>query len=139
MSVIKQLGHVCIGANDVAESKRFYMEVLGLKNVFNFSKEGQPFGFYIDVGNHTYIEVFRQDVAAAMDRPLMKHLCLEVTDIDAFIAEVKSKNWAIGEKKMGVDNTWQVWLADPSGVPIEVQEYTDKSSQITGADCVANW
>ena len=137
--MITRLAHVCIGAKDLAASEQFYCEVLGLKKVFDFEKDDKPFGFYVDLGDSTYIEVFIEREDANYDRPIMKHLCLEVDDIDAFISDVRGKGWQVTDKKMGVDNTWQCWVRDPSDVAIEVQEYTDKSSQFTGATVIANW
>lgn len=48
----------------------------------------------------------------------------------------KSNSTCITDKKMGWDNSWQAWITDPNGIKIELHQYTDKSSQIVGSDCV---
>jgi catechol 2,3-dioxygenase-like lactoylglutathione lyase family enzyme len=138
--LLKRLGHVCILATNLQETLHFYTEVLGMRKVFDFLKNGELFGFYLDAGNGTYIEVFTRSAGEPPNRPLLDHICLEVDDIDAIIADLTSKNWKFtSEKKMGGDNSWQVWTADPSGVKIEFMQYTPESSQLTGNPCIVDW
>ena len=127
-----RLAHVCIGAEDLAASERFYVEGLGMEKAFDFIRRGERFGFYVKAGGATFIEVFAQREAANLERPLMKHYCLEVADMDAVIAELRRRGVDVGEKKMGGDNNWQAWLSDPSGVQIELMQYGDAASQFTG-------
>jgi glyoxylase I family protein len=62
---VRQLAHVCIFARDVDETRRFYEDVIGLKTVFNFLREGRIFGFYLDAGDRTFVEVFENASATA--------------------------------------------------------------------------
>lgn len=55
------------------------------------------------------------------------------------MAQIRAAGVAITDKKLGVDETWQAWTADPNGVKIERFEYTPKSAQFVGGDRVANW
>jgi catechol 2,3-dioxygenase-like lactoylglutathione lyase family enzyme len=137
--LIKRLAHICIGSNDLSESERFYCDILGMDKVFEFLKDGEPYGFYANAGNETYIEVFVQGEAANYDRPIIKHLCLEVDDLDAVIMDVRNMGWEVGDKKFGGDNSWQAWVKDPSGVDIEFMQYTEESSQFTGNPCIVDW
>ncbi len=137
--MIKRLGHICIGADNLAESLHFYCNVLGLEKTFDFTKNGELYGFYVAVGEMTFIEVFTQEDAANHDRPIIKHLCLEVEDIDDVIAQVRARGGEITEKKKGGDESWQAWMTDPSGVSIEVMQYTAESSQLTGRPCPVDW
>jgi len=137
--MIKRLAHVNVLSHDLAASEHFYCEVLGLEKAFDFSKNDKPFGFYVKCGETTFVEVFLAADTGEQQRPLIHHLCLELEDIDAFIASVRSKGWTITDKKLGVDQSWQAWITDPSGVRIEVMQYTENSSQFTGKACVANW
>ncbi|MBE2268897.1 MAG: VOC family protein [Anaerolinea sp.] len=134
-----QLAHICIGANDLAASEQFYCGLLGMKKGFEFVKNGQPYGFYAEAGNRTFIEVFVQEAAANLDRPIIKHLCLEVADIDAVIATVRSRGGQITDKKQGCDRSWQAWMTDPSGVSLEIMQYTATSKQFTGEPCEVDW
>ena len=45
--MIKTLGHICILSKDLKRSRDFYCGVLGLKPHFDFFKDGELFGFYL--------------------------------------------------------------------------------------------
>lgn len=137
--MIKQLAHICLGAKDLNACEDFYCRVLGFPKKFEFKKNGELFGFYFVSGANTYIEVFIQNEDANYERPIIKHLCFEVDDIDEFISTVRSRGWKVTDKKMGADHSWQCWIADPDGVQIEVQQYTENSTQFTGQDCIVDW
>ena len=137
--MIKQLAHVCIGAKNLAETERFYCDLLGLEKKFVFDKAGEAIGFYLALGGNSFIEVFVDSEASAGQRLMLKHFCLEVEDIDAVIRAVRDKGWTISDKQFGADNAWQAWITDPNGVAIELHQYTAESSQFTGQDCVVDW
>lgn len=137
--MFKRVAHICIGANDLTASEQFYCGLLGMKKGFEFVKNGKPYGFYVEVGETTFIEVFIQEAAANLDRPIMRHFCLEVEDLDQVIATVRSRGGVITDKKMGCDRSWQAWMSDPSGVAVEIMQYTATSKQFTGEPCEVDW
>jgi glyoxylase I family protein len=137
--MIKQIAHICIGATNLAASERFYCDVLGLPKKFKFLKDDREFGFYVDAGGGNYIEVFSQDGVDQGSKPLIKHMCLEVESIDEAIRRISAAGVEISAKKMGTDRSWQAWITDPSGIRIELHEYTAESSQFTGRDCIVTW
>lgn len=137
--MITRLAHINILSHDLAETEHFYCDILGLKKGFEFHKEGNLFGFYLETGEQTYIEVFLQTAEFESPRPLIHHLCLEVADLDTVIADVRSKGAEITDKKMGCDKSWQAWMKDPAGVNIELMQYTAESSQFTGNPCIVDW
>ena len=137
--MIKQLAHINIGSHDLRASEDFYCNVLGFEKTFEFIKDGEFFGFYAGAGNTTFIEVFSQEKKEGSGPTLLHHICLEVEDLDSAINEIRRKGWDISDKKLGGDNSWQAWIADPSGVPIELMQYTKESSQFTGKPCQVDW
>jgi hypothetical protein len=36
-------------------------------------------------------------------------------------------------------HTWQFWIEDPNGLPVEFQQYTPESAQRTGLPVEINW
>ena len=135
-SMIKGLAHVCIAAMDLASAERFYCSGLGFRKVFDFIRGGEVIGFYLDVSANTFIEVFRQDQVRADGNCPIMHMCFEVSDIDEVSRHLKSHGYDVTEKTLGADQSWQTWTSDPTGVKIEFHQYTGKSSQVTGANCV---
>lgn len=137
--MFKRVAHICIGANDLSATENFYCNILGMEKGFEFVKQGSRYGFYVKAGETTFIEVFIQEQAANLERPIMKHFCLETEDIDTVIATVRERGWDITDKKQGCDNSWQCWVTDPSGVAVEIMQYTSNSKQFTGEDCEVTW
>ncbi|MGJ8586315.1 MAG: VOC family protein [Marinosulfonomonas sp.] len=139
MIKVKQVAHVCIFANDVEETRNFYKDVLGLDTAFNFLRDDKIFGFYLNAGGRTHIEVFQKGEASFSETNQINHMCLEVENIDQAIDHIKALNIDITAKKFACDDTYQAWIKDPNGVKIELFEYTDKSAQFMGGDRVADW
>jgi lactoylglutathione lyase/glyoxylase I family protein len=135
--MIKQLAHACIMSSNLAATEAFYCGKLGLRKTFDFIKEGELYGFYLALGNGTFLEVFAEPAEEHPSR--IRHLCFEVDDIDVAIGRLDEKGVAHTEKKQGGDNTWQTWIKDPDGIDIEFHQYTDRSSQIAGGDCMVDW
>ena len=130
--MFKRLAHVCIGATDLATSEHFYVNQLGLGKAFEFIRAGEKIGFYLQVGDATFLEVFAQSEAPNLERPLLKHFCLEVEDIELAIQKLSEAGVEVSPKKWGADNAWQAWISDPSGVRLELMQYTANSTQFTG-------
>ncbi|AZO20628.1 VOC family protein [Mesorhizobium sp. M1E.F.Ca.ET.045.02.1.1] len=139
MIKVRQLAHVCIFANDLEATRRFYRDVLCMDTRFNFLRDGKIFGFYLDCGGRSHVEVFEKSEASYSERNQINHFCLEVEDIDVAIAHIRSKGVEVTPKKLACDDTWQAWVKDPNGVKIELFEYTAKSAQFTGGNRVADW
>ncbi|MDX8480598.1 VOC family protein [Mesorhizobium sp. VK24D] len=139
MIKVKQLAHVCIFAHDLEATRGFYRDVLGMDTRFNFLRDGEIFGFYLDCGGRSHVEVFEKGEASYSERNQINHFCLEVEDIEAAIAHIRLKGVEVTPKKLACDDTFQAWITDPNGVKIELFEYTGKSAQFTGGDRVADW
>lgn len=136
--MVTKIAHLCLSSRNLAASINFYCTVLGIPKKFDFVKNGTSIGVYLEVSPGNYIEFF-EDTKHVPAKGTLSHLCLEVDDIDAIIAQVKRHSWPIGEKSIGPDNTWQVWIKDPDGVDIEFHQYTPESTQLTGKDCPVTW
>jgi glyoxylase I family protein len=133
--MIKAIAHICISTTDLEKTEKFYC-CLGLSKKFNFIREGKVFGYYLQINASNFIEIFEADRISSEKEPQVKHFCLEVDDIDKTIEEIRNRGVSITDKKMGDDNSFQAWLTDPNGIKIELHQYTDKSSQVAGSDCV---
>ena len=134
--MIKHLAHVCIHSTDLNETARFYFEGLGLERGFEFSKDNALFGYYINLGENTFIEVFKGEPGVEGN---IRHLAIEVDDMDETILRLRKHGYEVGDKTLGADHSWQAWTADPDGVKIEFHEYTQDSLQLTGGTCLVDW
>jgi lactoylglutathione lyase/glyoxylase I family protein len=134
--MIKQLAHICIYSQDLDATRTFYTQALGLSLGFEFERDGEPFGYYVKVGNDTFIEVFKGEPGSEGN---IKHVAIEVSDLDALIAQIRAAGAEVDDKKLGADHSWQAWATDPNGVRIEFHEYTEQSNQLVGGKCVVSW
>ena len=137
--MIKALAHLCVFTNDLARTREFYCGALGLKPHFDFLKDGQLFGFYLQVAPGQFVEFFQAKPDAAFGIPRVHHFCFEVDDLDAQREQLIKAGVEVTPKKLGCDQTWQCWCKDPDGADVEFQQYTENSSQFTRKDCVVDW
>jgi catechol 2,3-dioxygenase-like lactoylglutathione lyase family enzyme len=128
--MIKGIAHTCYTVRDLDAAIGFYVEKLGLRHGFDFvNDDGVRFGVYLHVGERTFIEMFTGDRAPG-NSGSYGHLCLEVDDVARTVEELRAKGVEISDAKMGGDNSWQAWLADPDGNRIELHGYTPDSKQL---------
>ncbi|MCB1516056.1 MAG: VOC family protein [Hyphomicrobiaceae bacterium] len=137
--IVKQVAHVCIFAHDIDETAAWYQKTLGFEKRFNFTRDGKVFGYYLDAGGRTFLEVFHKDASSFSEDNQINHICYEVSNMDDAIAHIRAQGVEARDKSIGCDDTWQSWITDPNGVKIELFEYTDQSAQFVGRDRVAHW
>ena len=138
---ITQVAHTCIFAHDLAATEAFYRDVFGIAKAFDFKRGEDWIGFYLDLGQRSFIEVFRKPESSFDEKNQINHICLETEDLDGLLAHVRSQGIKITGKKLGVDGTWQAWTKDPNGVKLEIFQYTADSMQFQpkGGVCQVNW
>jgi len=128
--MVKGLAHVCFVVVDLDKAVEFYVDKLGLTIAFEFKNDqGQRRGVYVKAGARCFLELFQGDVTPAAGKPSFQHLCLEVDDIAATVADFKAKGIEVGPTTLGCDQSYQAWLADPDGNRIELHAYTAASWQ----------
>jgi len=136
--MFKRIAHVCLNVRNLSQSLDFYTR-LGLEPVFRFTRKGGPFGVYLKLAEASFIEIFED---AKLETPVntgLVHFCLETENLDDLMADLRTRDIDFSEKKLGCDNTWQIWLKDPDGNAFEVHQYTPKSMQFTGGTVEADW
>lgn len=132
--MIHNIAHVCIVTRDIAKTAEFYCGLLGLEKKYEFRKKGRCTGMYLDAGRGTFLEIFERETVPEHDSSIA-HFCFQVDDLDLIAEHLEKQGVVTAHKKMGKDGSWQIWIKDPNGISIELQEYTKNSSQITGEDC----
>jgi len=132
------LAHVSLNVKNLERSMEYYQK-LGFKPKFKFTRQGKHYGHYLEVCDNHYIELFENP---EMDAPVntgIMHFCFESKDIDHLVQLLDSQGILHTDKKMGCDNTWQVWLTDPDGNAFEVHQYTNDSMQRVGGVAEIDW
>ena len=140
--MIRKLAHLNFMTDDLSNIIDFYTNKLGLKVKFTLNnKRDEPFGYYFECGDSTFIEFFDQKMAAEVwnfkaeeltSGTRYRHFCFEVTGLDEYCRQLKEKGVSVTNITMGMDNSRQAWIADPDGNQIELMEYGPFSTQLTG-------
>jgi len=134
MKSVKAIGHVAIRVKDIDKSLDFYVNKLGFPEMFRLHRDGNILWIvYLRVTDDQFIELFPEavgDRAPPQEAIGLNHLCLEVSDIDAALAELeKAKVPLFRAKKMGADNNYQAWIEDPDGNRIELMQLGKNAMQ----------
>jgi glyoxylase I family protein len=128
--MITGLAHVCFVVPDLERSLAFYRDALGLEPAFDFvNAEGRRFGLYLHPGGRNFIELFEGTLGAPAEAQSFRHICLEVDDIDVTVQMLRDRGVEVTDVKLGGDQSYQAWIADPDGNRIELHGYTPQSWQ----------
>jgi catechol 2,3-dioxygenase-like lactoylglutathione lyase family enzyme len=128
--MILGLAHVCFIVPNLDRALEFYRDKLGFRVAFEFRREnGELHGVYLKAGKRTFIELFQGALAPRAEKQSYSHICMEVDDVARTVAELRAKGLPVTDAKLGIDQTWQAWLADPDGNRIELHGYTPASWQ----------
>jgi glyoxylase I family protein len=128
MLKLNRVHHIAIICSDYERSKRFYIEVLGLKIVREvFRAERNSYKLDLEVNGLYQIELF--SFPNPPDRPSrpeavgLRHLAFEVNNIDEAVAEVQKHG--VETESIRIDEFTGkrfTFFADPDGLPIEFYE-----------------
>ena len=122
------LHHVAIICSDYAKSKRFYMEVLGLKVIAETYREARcSYKLDLAVPGGSQIELF--SFPGSPPRPSypeacgLRHLALAVCDLDECVKGVQRHGVSVEPIRVdGITGRRFTFFADPDGLPIELYE-----------------
>jgi catechol 2,3-dioxygenase-like lactoylglutathione lyase family enzyme len=120
---VTRFHHVSVnsGAAPLEDMVAFYQSVFGLSDKARPDIPGIP-GHWHAVGDQELHLVGAPPSAGAID-PTGNHFCVAVEDLDAAIAELDALGIAYARGVQGED-TVQIWIADPAGNTIELQQET---------------
>ena len=129
--MIVGIGHTAYAVGDIDAALDFYVAKLGLREAFRLhSAQGELWIVYLYAGHGTFVELFPSKEAPGANDGSYRHLCLEVDDMRATLAELAGRGLDIqGEARQGSDKNLQYWLTDPDGNRIELMEIHPESPQ----------
>ena len=120
---VTRFHHVSVNANNVPvdEMVAFYRDVLGLGDEPRPEIPGVS-GHWHTVGDQQLHLVGAPPSGAVIDTT-GHHYCVAVDDLDGAIRELETRGVEYVRAVQG-ENTVQVWIADPAGNTIELQQET---------------
>ena len=130
---ISAIGHVAIRVKDVSRTLDFYVEKLGFPEMFRLEREGRLWIVYLRITDGQFLEIFPDaegERAPPREANGLNHVCLEVDDMDASLAELAASGVPLAQaKKLGLDGNFQAWIEDPDGNRIELMQMAPDSLQ----------
>ena len=136
--MVTRIAHVCLVVSDLPRSLEFYKNVFKIEEKFRFLKNDRQAGAYLEISPGNFIEFFDGRKGDVVNNGIT-HFCLETESLDTFSDHLGKLGVPHTPKKLGSDNSYQIWITDLDGNRIEIHEYTDRSSQYTGADAMVTW
>lgn len=129
------IGHVALKVADIERSLEFYRDRLGFAEMMRLNgDDGALWLVYLRITDTQFIELFpggTGESAPGPDRVAINHFCLECADIHATADALRAAGIALTvEPKMGADNNWQCWIADPDGNRIEFMQMAENAMQL---------
>jgi catechol 2,3-dioxygenase-like lactoylglutathione lyase family enzyme len=129
-AISNRMTHVGIIVTHLDSEAKFYTDVLGFKETWRGSKDGQVLSWVnlrVPDGDD-YIEfMLYKDAPASTERGGAHHLCLQVPNVDAAVSKLKANPYYKEYGKpieihLGVNRKRQANLFDPDGTRTELME-----------------
>ena len=116
---LQNLNHFLVLADDLAATRDFYVEVLGLR-----VGDRPPFpfpGFWLYLGDRPVVHLAAGggEQSPSGSGPI-DHIAFEATGHDAMVASLKQRGLAFSQRQVPDSPLRQIFLHDPNGVKIEL-------------------
>ena len=126
---VRRLHHVSLSTHDLQRALAFYCDVLGGEVAHEFRNDsGELYGVFVHHGHGTFIELFRDEGAAASLPGRFRHLAFEVEDIAAAANSLGAKGYTPTIRRGRTDKVLQLFVDDADGNKIELQQHDEQSA-----------
>lgn len=122
---------IALNPLDMDRTVTYFENVFGWKKAFELHKDnGDPWIVYLKICKGHFLELFYdglndRDYAFDFKKTGYNHLCITVGDIRKTLHEIYEKGYiASPEPEVEKSGCLNLWLYDPDGNGIELQEYT---------------
>jgi lactoylglutathione lyase len=130
MKNIRSLAHVALDVSNLEASLDLYVGKLGFEEMFRLEMKGWLI-VNLRINDTQHLELFvapNGSPAPVHNGAGAHHICLEVDDIGAAIAEFNARGGELTRPRtVGLDNNEQAWIADPDGNRIEFMQMAPDS------------
>ena len=124
-----KIHHIAISVKDLDKSVQFYKESFCFEEIKNFTKDNWDGEVVILKLNDFQLEIFhfnntieKKDDQMKLDLIGLKHIGIEVKDVDQTYERLKSNNVDIDIPQKGTTCNKFCFLKDPDGIIIELYE-----------------
>ena len=125
-SIKVHINHTAIYVMNIPNDGNFYSKIIGLDSIAEPFHDGKH--IWYKTGDHTMLHVI-QGATEKKEYYKNQHTCFTVPDFNAFVEKLNKINWAFedvaGNKNKittRVDGVHQIWLQDPDGYWLEIND-----------------
>lgn len=124
-----KIHHVALTVNDLNESKSFYENIFGFKEVKNFERKDlqakavfmELDGFKLELWSFS-TEIVNIDNLSDLKVRGLRHVAFEVQDLDTRVIELRQKGVVLSDPQLGASGHRYCFLSDPNGIALELFE-----------------
>jgi catechol 2,3-dioxygenase-like lactoylglutathione lyase family enzyme len=112
------MNHFTVLAKDLAATKTFYMDLLGLTEGFR-PDLGFP-GAWLYCGNQAVLHIIAGRALPADPRGVLDHMAFSARDLPAVTAKLDSSRIQYDLRRQNESGVWQLFCFDPNGARVEL-------------------
>jgi lactoylglutathione lyase len=120
------INHTAIYVVNLAKSGEFYSKILGLDSIAEPFHDGKH--IWYKTAEHTMLHVI-QGADVKKEYYKNQHTCFTVPNFESFLQKLNAAHWIYEDKEGNknkvtnrVDGVHQVWIQDPDGYWIEIND-----------------
>ncbi|MEM7272641.1 MAG: VOC family protein [Actinomycetota bacterium] len=120
MALVRELDHFNLRTTRLAETSRFFQDVLGLEDR---PDDRPPFGFpgaWLWVGDRPLVHLIEVDTDQGPPRGALDHVAFATDDFDGLITRLTDRGIKHRTADQPATGLRQVFFREPNGVQIEV-------------------
>ena len=115
---IHDMNHFTVLTHDLAATRRFYTDILGLKEGYR-QDLGFP-GAWLYCGDRAVLHVIAGRPLPNPPAGVLDHMAFSANDLPRTVATLKANNIDYNLRKQNDSGVWQLFCFDPSGARVEL-------------------
>ncbi len=115
---IEGMNHFTVLAKDLAATRRFYVDILGLQEGYR-PDLGFP-GVWLYVGEQAVLHVIAGRPLPADPKGVLDHMAFTATGLPEVVARLREAGINYDLRRQNQSGTWQLFCFDPSGARVEL-------------------
>ena len=121
-NLLDSLDHITIITKDLDETKKFYINILGMK----IDNNRPPFDFdgaWLALNNRPVVHIIVNDIHAhSSDKPTLDHVAFRANNIKSIKEKLDQHNISYEERITPDNQVHQIFIIDPNGIKIELSK-----------------
>ena len=115
---ISDMNHFTVLTHDLAATRQFYIDILGLKEGYR-PDLGFP-GAWLYIGERAVLHVIAGRPVPNPPAGVLDHMAFSANDLPATVATLKAREIEYVLRKQNDSGVWQLFCYDPSGARVEL-------------------